>query len=447
MVATAGAMNALQRAVSVVENNIVNASTVGYARQDMNLVANPFNPNTSATSGGVTTGPMESGRNGFLESSVWRAQHKASYSSSLSGKLTELERAFPLASGSGLSSQIDRFFGAISQWSVAPNSAVARELVLDRASAVTQAFHQTAGDLSEAARQGGAELNSAVRHVNALTSQVAKLNQQRRESRGGANDAGLDAHLHATLEELSQYISFTALPQEDGAVTILGAGGTTLVIGNNQYSISVAATATGYQILDPEDLDITASMDQGKLGALLEYRNTLVPGYEAEVNAMAESFAFYINGTLASGIDQSGNAPSKIMFNVNPGLGAATTIQLTDITAAELTGALPGDPGGNGNVLNFLALKNQPVMGGLTFSQYFADTTAKLGDRLNAEKADSKVQSQLLLQAQSLRSQTSGVDINVEATKLLQLQKSFQAAGQVMSVLNSMTETLLGMLR
>ena len=56
MVSTAGAMRALQSSLNVVQNNIVNASTVGYARQEATLVANPFNPHTSSTSGGVTFG-------------------------------------------------------------------------------------------------------------------------------------------------------------------------------------------------------------------------------------------------------------------------------------------------------------------------------------------------------------------------------------------------------
>ena len=60
-------MRALQRSLSVVENNIVNASTVGYARQEASLVANPYNPNTNATSGGVSSGPMASSRDAFVE--------------------------------------------------------------------------------------------------------------------------------------------------------------------------------------------------------------------------------------------------------------------------------------------------------------------------------------------------------------------------------------------
>jgi flagellar hook-associated protein 1 FlgK len=139
--------------------------------------------------------------------------------------------------------------------------------------------------------------------------------------------------------------------------------------------------------------------------------------------------------------------PTKNLFTYNAGIGAAATLATTDITGAELAAAAVGDPGGNTNALNLVDLQTSGIFGGLTSAQYFAELTSNVGDRLNAEKSNGALQKQLLQQAQSVRAEFSGVDINIEATKLLQLQKGFQAAGQVMSVLNSLTDTLINMLR
>src|SRR5262245_21375492 len=126
MTSTAGAMKALQRSLGVVQNNIVNASTVGYARQEGSLIANPFNPNTNSTSGGVSSGPILSSRDAFVEASVWKTQHRSGYADSMRTKLTEIERTFPLTAGTGISGELDRFFASVSQWSVSPNDPVAR---------------------------------------------------------------------------------------------------------------------------------------------------------------------------------------------------------------------------------------------------------------------------------------------------------------------------------
>src|SRR5262245_35535870 len=99
MVSISAASRAVPRAVKVVQHNIVKASTVGYARQEASLVANPFNPNSNSTSGGVTSSPLVSTRDAFVESSVWKSQHRVGYSGTLSSKMTEVELAFPLSNG------------------------------------------------------------------------------------------------------------------------------------------------------------------------------------------------------------------------------------------------------------------------------------------------------------------------------------------------------------
>ncbi|MBL8236027.1 MAG: flagellar hook-associated protein FlgK [Bryobacterales bacterium] len=447
MVSTAGAMRALQRSLSVVQNNIVNASTVGYARQEGSLIASPFNPNSGSTSGGVRSGPTLTSRDAFVEASVWKMQHRSGFADNLSTKLTEIERTFPLTAGSGISGEMDKFFATVSQWSVSPNNSVARRQVLDRAGTLAQSFNQAALDLGDAAGRAGAELSTTVEKINRLTTDIVGLNRLRRENATTSGDAGLDASLHAKLEELSQYVDFTALPQEDGSVSVFLGGQTAAVIGDHGWPISLSNAGGEYQLLDSEGVDITKRLQEGKIGALLQFRNTLLPDYQTRLSTLAQGFADNVNNTLNAGIDQNGVAPTKNLFSYNATIGAAATLAITDITGSELAAAAAGDPGGNTNALNLADLQTTGLFSGLTPAQFYAELTSNIGDRLNTEQNNGDLQRQLLLQAQNVRAELSGVDINVEATKLLQLQKGFEASGQVMSVLNSITETLISMLR
>jgi flagellar hook-associated protein 1 FlgK len=52
-----------------------------------------------------------------------------------------------------------------------------------------------------------------------------------------------------------------------------------------------------------------------------------------------------------------------------------------------------------------------------------------------------------LAQAQSLRSSASGVSLDEEAAKLIGFQKSYQAAAKLISVLNELTNSLMGILK
>lgn len=447
MVSTAEAMRTLQRSLGVVENNIVNASTPGYARQEMSTVANPFNPNTTSTSGGIRSGPMVSSRNPFVEASVWKIQHRAGYSSALSERLTELELSFPITDGAGISGQVDRFFAAVSQWSVAPNSTVARTQVLDRADALAQTFNQTANELGNSSARSGVALADTITQINRIAADITQINKQRRENFASISDAGLDSQMHAALEELSSYVNFSAIAQDDGSFSIYVGGQTPLVIGGHTYGLGLSQSGSDYEVRDAGGVNITAQVTGGKLGAVLQYRNEVLPDIRARLDALASGLADAVNNVLSAGVDQNGNPPVDNLFTYNPAIGAASSLTITGITPDQLAAAALGDPGGNTNALNLIDLQNTGIFSGRTPAQYYSDITARVGDSLNSAKSQVKLQQQLLLQAQTTRQELSGVDINVEAAKLLQLQKGFQACGQVMSVLNEMTETVLGMLR
>ena len=64
-----GALRVYGRTFNVIQNNITNANTPGYVRQDQVLVSMPFNPDQGLP-GGVLSGPMLSARSSFLEQSV-----------------------------------------------------------------------------------------------------------------------------------------------------------------------------------------------------------------------------------------------------------------------------------------------------------------------------------------------------------------------------------------
>jgi flagellar hook-associated protein 1 len=56
------------------------------------------------------------------------------------------------------------------------------------------------------------------------------------------------------------------------------------------------------------------------------------------------------------------------------------------------------------------------------------------------------LQQDVVTQAQSLRQQVSGVDLNTEATQLLQLQSSYQAASKMMTVIDNLIQAVIGLI-
>ncbi len=66
---SANSMSVFSRGLSVLENNVANASTPGYVKQDLLLVALPFDISRGIP-GGVAVGGLLNRRSEFLEQAV-----------------------------------------------------------------------------------------------------------------------------------------------------------------------------------------------------------------------------------------------------------------------------------------------------------------------------------------------------------------------------------------
>ncbi len=103
----------------------------------------------------------------------------------------------------------------------------------------------------------------------------------------------------------------------------------------------------------------------------------------------------------------------------------------------------------NGIALQLAALNNSnsAQVNGLNFTQYFGTLTSQVGNAVNNATTSASTQSQLVAQAKSLQQQLSGVDINEEAIRLVQLQSSYQAASKVVTIIDELTQTLMNMVQ
>jgi flagellar hook-associated protein 1 FlgK len=103
---------------------------------------------------------------------------------------------------------------------------------------------------------------------------------------------------------------------------------------------------------------------------------------------------------------------------------------VTNITPEQIAAASAGAPGGNGNAIALAGLANTPAINGFTFTQYYGNLGAQVGnDVANAQQDQTQAQDQLS-QAQTQVANQSGVSLNAEATQLLEFQQAYEAAGK-----------------
>src|SRR5260370_23747093 len=227
--------------------------------------------------GGVAAGPVESTRNAFAEQSVQSQQSLLGSQQQISADLEQLQPYFDLAGSSNVSSSLDGLFNAFSQLSVNPNDTVSRQAVLNAAQQVAVSFQHNATGLASTSNAVDNEMRSAVDAINRLAGQIAQINLQRMHNSANAIDAGVDATLHSTLEELSQYADFKALQQPDGTVSVYLGGQTPLVMGDTTLTLQTDFSAPQTTIRDSNGKDITKIIQMAKLAACPAATDTTLP--------------------------------------------------------------------------------------------------------------------------------------------------------------------------
>jgi flagellar hook-associated protein 1 FlgK len=439
------ALQVYESALDVTENNVTNANTPGYARQSATLVAQPFDLVTGAP-GGVLLGPTQSSRSQFAEQSVRTEQTASGYDQQKVSDLSTVQNYFSLSTTSGIAPDISALFNSFSQLSVTPNDTVARQTVLNDATTVAQDFNNTANGLLSQASDLNQATSSTITAINQLAGTIATINSENRMDPSGGVDAGLDAQLNSSLEQLSQYVNFSTLQQSDGTVSVYVGGQTPLVMGSQTYAIQGNFSAPQTAILSSSGADITSQITGGQLGAVLDDNNNVIPSYVSSLNTLAQTLADQVNNALNNGIDENGAAPVTNLFSYNASTGAAETLAVNPLTPDQIAAASPGAPGGNGNALALAALANATVVNGYTFAQAYGNLGGQVGSDLSTAQNNSTTNQALLSQAETLRQQVSGVSLDSEAESLLEYNRSYDAISKMLGVLNSLSLDIVNLL-
>jgi flagellar hook-associated protein 1 FlgK len=155
-------------------------------------------------------------------------------------------------------------------------------------------------------------------------------------------------------------------------------------------------------------------------------------------------------GALASGTFLSGNSalidmppsPSSTAFQIEitgqpSGQGALAPEEFTISDAFGL---------GNGGNATFMALTQEEGIindGGETFSQSLAISTSDVGAKASSAELVSDTAEALHTQAYNRNQQISGVNLDEEAANLMRFQQAYQASSRIISIANTIFDTLL----
>ena len=454
-----GALEADQSALNIVANNVANANTPGYTQQVPNWQENiPAQINGVNYGTGVTETGATSVRDRVLEERLQQQQAAASASTTRLSALDSVQALFAPDSGSqsstagDIGSDLTSFFSSFSSLEANPTDDSLREQVLSTARTL-------AGDVSNAAASLNAQRTSIdqeaatlTSQVNSLTSAISQLNLQIQSASPNADAGALEDQRQQDLSKLSQLVGVNQITTENNGISLATTSGDTLVSEGTSYPLTTG-TLNGVNRFFIGTKDVTSSLTTGggELSGYLTARDQDIPQVLSALDQLAYGISRQVNALNNTGSDLAGAtgtvANPLYIFNqpaAVAGSAASMSVVMTNPTQIAAAGLGQGS-GDNSNAGAIADLANQPIANGLTPTDFYSDFVTTLGSTVSQVQTENAGQSASVTQLQTARDSLSSVNLNDEASFMQQFERSYQAASQVFTLLNTVMTSALNL--
>ena len=308
---SAGALQAAQIGLQVVGNNIANANTSGYIRQQLEQASASAVRDGGLIKGlGVrTTGIVQSVDKALTER-MYRAKSALDGAEALERAYSQLEEITTDLDNSGLSQQLSLFNNSLHELSAQPTDRALREFVVLQGDTLASNIRRTRESVLERRELWDGELANMTSRINHLSSRIAELNIQIAGIEGGGliqSDAtGLRDQRYRDLEELSGILDINVQEQTNGTVSVF-VGGDYLVNSGNYREVYTAYSeklkGTEVRIIET---DSPVQAKEGVLVATMKARDSVFGSFVDTIDAMATGLIRNFNELHSQGQGRRG---------------------------------------------------------------------------------------------------------------------------------------------
>ena len=448
--AGARTLSSLETALAVVSDNVANVNTPGYTRRRAVFESSQLGSFAFGVLGtGVEVDRISATRNSLIENRILGELQKRGNLTGQRFPLEQIETILFGTAGSGVSEQMSRFFDSFSELVSNPASLEFRQAVLAEGQRTADVIRNTSVAIASLEVNNRAEARNSVTHTNSLLKQLARIDSDVTSLQRQGLDAGpLKDQQEQLLRQLAEEIDFHYYQTDQGLhITTVGTG-RLLLNGATVHELELGETAAGLTV-SVDGVDISSSIDEGRLGATLELQSQVFPSFRGELNTLAATLAEKVNTLHQSG-EGLDDISGRDFFTVVARSEAATLAVNSALEASQVAaGALSSGPGDGTVAQQITDLRDIRLteLGDRTFNEFFSELVFDAGLAAREVQEDMSSQDRILSELENQCDSFSGVSLDEEAVNLIQYQRSFQATARVMRTLDELLEETMNLIR
>ena len=318
------ALRASQIGIQVAGNNIANANTPGYIRQEVILTPAPTQQVGGLLLGlGVQVQSIVQKIDLFLEERLRGAISDLANGEAQEQTYLQLEALIGELGDTDLSTSLTSFFASIQDILNQPENIAVRNLAALQGRALADDISR----LSMRVREVRADVNNRIidsaDEINRLTQEIARLNVTIVEIEGsdtsGSDAVGLRDKRLLALSQLAKIIDIRTVEQPTGSVSVF-VGGDFLVLEGISRDVTATTTSDRGLSIATIQLDQTNSpiaSSSGELGGLTTSRDQVLGGFLDKLDDLAAALIFGFNQVFSSGQGQVGYSELTSEFTVD----------------------------------------------------------------------------------------------------------------------------------
>jgi flagellar hook-associated protein 1 FlgK len=302
-------LQAMQIGLQVVGNNIANANTPGYVRQEAVFVPGPVQRQGNLILGtGVQVDSIVQKIDKFVQDRLIGAHGDRANAEAQEQVYRDMETLLnELSDSVDLSSALTGFFNSVDEILKDPGNAATRNLAVGKGISLTENINNLHGRASDLQGQLDQRVTADASEINDLSEQIRQLNVKIASTEGGNSSAsqagGLRDKRQTAIDRLSELLGIHVSEQPSGGVSVAVGGDFLVFEGLRREVVVEKAGQSGDSggIIKFVDTNAALQTTTGEVKGLYAARDDVVGGFLSKLDDLAGTLAFEFNKAYSQG--------------------------------------------------------------------------------------------------------------------------------------------------